>query len=78
MLAFDLENGVKVTKIWSTFENVPKIYLWQFGPGNQAEGYRDNNLNITTMIFLTHISSPVTLKRKSRSPKSNQLLKLYK
>ena len=71
---FDLENRVKVTETKSTFYIVLKVYVCWIG-GNQAKGSKDTRYINYSDIF-TYLCPPVTLKTRSRSLKSNQLLSL--
>ena len=61
----DLENEVKVTKIYSTLHTLPTLYLCKFGL-NLSTGTE------TKFHILKKVA--VTLKIGSRSPKSNQLV----
>ena len=66
----DLENEVKVTKIFSALKLVPMMYPCKFGE-IPSIGSRD-----IVGTRNCHLSPAVTLKMRSRSPKSNQLLNL--
>ena len=74
-LAFDFENEVKVIKNIQLL-GLQKVYLCKLGV-NQANRL---TIYISFLVKISRLSSPVTLKLWSRSPKSDQplnLLQLY-
>ena len=67
---YDLENEVKVTKIKSPLKLVQMMYPCKFG---EIPSIGSGDIVGTRNC---HVSPPVTLNMRSRSPKSNQLLNL--
>ena len=68
----DLENKVKVTKIYSLLSNVSMVFLCKFGQ-NPPICLGDKSADKTHFYSLYSV---VTLKLMSKSPKSNQIFQL--